>query len=77
MYRPRYDVKLPYHQLFNLMNLSFLCAQTTEAPKEKAISESSFATVCHVLLPPVSNKAPTPIQLNVYGKAAERYAPVS
>jgi len=58
------------------MNLSFLCAQTTEAPKEKAISESSFATVCNVLLPPVGNKAPTPIQLNVYGKAAERFARV-
>lgn len=74
MHRPRYDVKLPYHQLFDLMNLSFLCAQTAEAPKEKAISESSFATVCNVLLPPVGNKAPTPIQLNVYGKAAERFA---
>jgi len=56
------------------MNLSFLCAQTTEAPKEKAISESSFATTCNLLLPPVGNKAPTPIQLNVYGKAAERFS---
>ena len=58
------------------MNLSFLCAQTTEAPKEKAISENSFATVCNVMLPPVGNKAPTPVQLNVYGKAAERFARV-
>jgi single-stranded DNA-binding protein len=56
------------------MNLSFLCAQTVETPKEKAISETSFATVCNVLLPPVGNKAPTPVQLNVYGKAAERFA---
>jgi single-stranded DNA-binding protein len=56
------------------MNLSFLCAQTTEAPKEKAISESSFATTCNLLLPPVGNKAPTPIQLNIYGKAAERFS---
>jgi single-stranded DNA-binding protein len=55
------------------MNLSFLCAQTIDAPREKAISESSFATVCNVMLPPVGNKAPTPIQLNVYGKAAERF----
>ena len=55
------------------MNLSFLCAQTTEAPKEKAISENSFATTCNVLLPPVGNKAPTPIQLHVYGKATERF----
>lgn len=55
------------------MNLSFLCAQTVEAPKEKAISETSFATVCNVLLPPVGNKAPTPVQLNVYGKPAERF----
>ena len=58
------------------MNLSFLCAQTTEAPKEKAISENSYATSCNLLLPPVGNKAPTPIQLNVYGKAAERFARV-
>jgi single-stranded DNA-binding protein len=29
---------------------------------------------CSVLLPPVGNKAPTPIELNVYGKAAERFA---
>ena len=56
------------------MNLSFLCAQTVATPKEKAISETSFATVCDVLLPPVGNKAPTPVQLNVYGKAAERFA---
>lgn len=56
------------------MNLSFICAQTTEAPKEKAISENTFATVCNVILPPVGNKAPTPIQLNVYGKAAERFS---
>ena len=58
------------------MNLSFLCAQTTETPKEKAISENSFATVCNLLLPPVGNKAPTPIQLSIYGKAAERFARV-
>ena len=56
------------------MNLSFLCAQTVSKPKEKAISENSFVTVCDVLLPPVGNKAPTPVQLNVYGKAAERFA---
>lgn len=75
--RPRYDVKLPYHLTSDPMNLSFLCAQTTEAPKEKAISESSFATTCNLLLPPVGNKAPTPIQLNVYGKSAERFSRVA
>jgi single-stranded DNA-binding protein len=29
---------------------------------------------CSVLLPPVGNKAPTPIELNVYGKSAERFS---
>jgi len=74
--RPRYDAKLPYHLTSDPMNLSFLCAQTVGVPKEKAISENSFATVCDLLLPPVGNKAPTPIQLNVYGKAAERFVRV-
>ena len=56
------------------MNQTFVCAQTTEVPREVAISATNYAMRCSVLLPPVGNKAPTPIELNVYGKAAERFA---
>jgi single-stranded DNA-binding protein len=56
------------------MNQTFVCAQTTEVPREVAISATNYAMRCAVLLPPVGNKAPTPIELNVYGKAAERFA---
>lgn len=56
------------------MNQVFVCAETTEAPREVSISENSFALRCNVLLPPVGNKKPTPIELNVYGKNAERFA---
>ena len=56
------------------MNQTFVCAQTTEIPREVAISATNYAMRCAVLLPPVGNKAPTPIELNVYGKAAERFA---
>ena len=56
------------------MNQTFVCAQTTEVPREVAISATNYAMRCSVLLPPVGNKAPTPIELNVYGKATERFA---
>ena len=56
------------------MNQTFVCAQTTEVPREVAISATNYAMRCAVLLPPVGNKAPTPIELNVYGKSAERFA---
>lgn len=56
------------------MNQTFVCAQTTEVPREVAISATSYAMRCSVLLPPVGNKAPTPIELNVYGKSAERFS---
>jgi single-stranded DNA-binding protein len=56
------------------MNFVTLCAQTTEAPREVYISANSMATRCLVLLPPVGNKAPTAIELNVYGKNAERFS---
>jgi single-stranded DNA-binding protein len=55
------------------MNQTFVCAQTTEVPREVAISATNYAMRCSVLLPPVGNKAPTPIELNVYGKSAERF----
>jgi len=55
------------------MNQTFLCAQTTEVPREVAISATNYAMRCAVLLPPVGNKSPTSIELNVYGKSAERF----
>lgn len=59
------------------MNFASLCAQTTEEPREVYISATSTAMRCSVLLPPVGNKAPTPIELNVYGKNAERFSRIS
>ena len=56
------------------MNQTFVCAQTTEVPREVAISATNYAMRCSVLLPPVGNKGPTPIELNVYGKSAERFS---
>jgi len=56
------------------MNHVCVCAQLNETPREVYISASSTAMRCMVLLPPVGNKAPTPIQLNVYGKTAERFS---
>jgi single-stranded DNA-binding protein len=56
------------------MNHVCVCAQLSETPREVYISASSTAMRCMVLLPPVGNKAPTPIQLNVYGKTAERFS---
>lgn len=56
------------------MNQTFVCAQTFETPREVAISATSYAMRCAVMLPPVGNKAPTSIELNVYGKSAERFS---
>ena len=55
------------------MNFVSVCAQATEAPREVYTSATSTALRCNLLLPPVGNKAPTPIEFNVYGKAAERF----
>jgi single-stranded DNA-binding protein len=56
------------------MNQAFVCAQTTEEPREVYTSATSTALRCNVMLPPVGNKAPTPIELNVYGKNSDRFA---
>ena len=55
------------------MNFVTVCAQATEVPREVYTSATSTALRCNLLLPPVGNKAPTPIEFNVYGKAAERF----
>ena len=44
-----------------------------EEPREVYTSETSFNLRALVNLPPVSNKAPTPLELNVYGKACEKF----
>lgn len=59
------------------MNFATLCAQTTETPREVFVSATSSVMRCNVLLPPVGNKAPTPIELNIYGKASERFSRIA
>ena len=59
------------------MNFVTVCAQTTEQPREVYTSATSTAMRCLVMLPPVGNKAPTPIELNVYGKNSERFGRVA
>lgn len=56
------------------MNFVSAYARTLEQPKEVYISESSTAVRCLVALPAVGNKAPTHIELNIYGKNAERFS---
>lgn len=61
--------------VFNHMN-NFVAAyaQTLEEPREVYISATSTAIRCMVGIPPIGNKAATNIELNVYGKNAERFA---
>lgn len=77
MSRPWHDVKLPYTTHQNKMNFVTVCAQTIEQPREVYTSATSTAMRCLVMLPPVGNKAPTPIELNVYGKNSERFGRVA
>jgi len=55
------------------MNFASVCAVLMEEPREVYTSETSFNLRALVNLPPVSNKAPTPIELNVYGKACDKF----
>lgn len=55
------------------MNQVTICAQTTEVPREVPVSVNSTVLRCNLLIPPVGNKAPTPIEYNIYGKAGERF----
>lgn len=55
------------------MNQVTICAQTTEVPREVPVSVNSTVLRCSLLIPPVGNKAPTPIEYNIYGKAVERF----
>ena len=57
------------------MNFFAGCAQLLEDPREVFTGASSTAMRCMISLPAVSNKkADTPIELNIYGKTAERFA---
>ena len=56
------------------MNHVCVCAQISEDPREVYTSATSTAIRCKLTLPPVGKKAPTAIELNVYGKAGERLA---
>jgi len=57
------------------MNFTCVCAQLSDNPQEVYTSATSTAIQCNALLPPVSqNKAATPIQINIYGKNAERFS---
>jgi len=57
------------------MNFFAGCAQLLEAPREVFTGANSTAMRCKISLPAVSaKKAETQLELNVYGKAAERFA---
>lgn len=57
------------------MNFFAGCAQLLEDPREVYTGANSTAIRCMISLPAVSNKkADTPIELNIYGKTAERFA---
>jgi single-stranded DNA-binding protein len=55
------------------MNFVSICAQLAEEPREVYTSATSTSLRCNVILPPVGNKTPTTIALNIYGKSAERF----
>jgi len=56
------------------MNYVDACAILNENPREVYTSATSSNLCAEVVLPPVGNKAPTPIELNIYGKAGERFS---
>ena len=55
------------------MNFVSAYAQTLEEPRQVFISASATAVRCLVALPPIGNKAPTQLELNLYGKNGERF----
>jgi single-stranded DNA-binding protein len=56
------------------MNFACMYAFLSEDPREVFTSANSTAMRCSVMLPPVGNKAPTQLDLNIYGKNAERFS---
>lgn len=56
------------------MNIADVCAVLMEQPREVFTSATASNLRAVINLPPVgSNKAPTPVELNVYGKACDRF----
>ena len=55
------------------MNRAFVCAQLNDDPREVYVSSTNTVMRCNVLLPPVGNKAPTPLEYTVYGKQIEKF----
>lgn len=56
------------------MNFACMYAYLSEDPREVYTSATSTAMRCSIMLPPVGNKAPTQLDLNIYGKNAERFS---
>jgi single-stranded DNA-binding protein len=55
------------------MNIVSVCAKLKENPRQVYVTADSVACRATIQLPPVGNKAPTLIEMNLYGKAAERF----
>jgi hypothetical protein len=56
------------------MNFACVYAYLSEDTREVYTSATSTAMRCSVMLPPVGNKTQTQIDLNIYGKNAERFS---
>ena len=56
------------------MNFASVYAYLSEDPREVYTSATSTAMRCTVILPPVGNKAQTQLDLNIYGKNADRFS---
>ena len=55
------------------MNYVDVCAILNEKPREVYTSATSSNLCAEVMLPPVGNKAPTILQLHVYGKTCDKF----
>jgi single-stranded DNA-binding protein len=56
------------------MNFASVCAVLTENPREVYTSATSSNLKATVVLPPVGNKSQTSLELNIYGKACEKFS---
>jgi single-stranded DNA-binding protein len=55
------------------MNYVDVCAILNENPRQVYTSSTTFSYCAEVTLPPVGNKAPTVLVLNVYGKTGDAF----
>ena len=56
------------------MNFASVCAVLNENPREVYTSATSSNLKASVILPPVGNKSQTSLELNIYGKACEKFS---